>query len=190
MSNLAETEGALARGYGWLAQLFHWVTAVLVFALIGIALYMDGLPLGPEAIKIYNIHKSIGVTVLALTLLRLAWRQIAPPPPLPPGMAGWEVAAARASHFLLYALLLAQPAVGVVHSWSANFPVVIFGLFALPNLTGPNEPLKEALGLAHFVLGWALAGLVLVHIGAALRHHFWLKDTVLARMLPGGGGKP
>ncbi len=171
--------------YGAVAQLIHWVTVALVVALIVIAAYMTDLPLGPEKIKVYNLHKSLGVTVLALTLLRLAWRWISPPPALPSGMAGWERLAARTSHLLLYLLLFAQPVIGIVHSWAANFPVVVFGWFALPNLIGPNPGLKEVLEETHHFLGWALCGLFLLHAGAALRHHFQLKDDVLRRMLPG-----
>ena len=170
--------------YGALAQLFHWSTVALVIALLAIAAYMTDLPLGPEKIQVYNLHKSLGVIVLALTLLRLVWRWISPPPPLPAGMADWEPRAAQASHLLLYLLLCAQPLTGIVHSWSANFPVVIFGTLTLPNLTGPNPGLKEILEETHHLMGWALCGLFLIHAGAALRHHFQLKDDVLRRMLP------
>lgn len=170
--------------YGALAQLFHWSTVALVIALLAIAAYMTDLPLGPEKIQVYNLHKSLGVIVLALTLLRLVWRWISPPPPLPAGMADWEHRAAQASHLLLYLLLFAQPLTGIVHSWSANFPVVIFGTLTLPNLTGPNPGLKEILEETHHLMGWALCGLFLIHAGAALRHHFQLKDDVLRRMLP------
>ncbi len=172
--------------YGAVAQAFHWLTVVLVFALVGIAMYMDDLPLGPEKIRVFNLHKSIGVTVLALTVLRLLWRQVSPKPALPAGMKQWEWMAAHIGHLLLYVLLIVQPAIGIVHSWSANFPVVVFGLFTMPNLTGPNPGLKEILEEVHSSVGWGLVGLVLVHIAAALRHHFILKDDVLRRMLPGG----
>ena len=175
-----------AARYGSIAQAAHWIVFLLVVALFAIAWYMTGLPLGPEKIRIYNLHKSIGVLVLALMVLRLVWRRVSPPPPLPSDMADWERLAARASHILLYTLLLAQPLVGIVHSWSANFPVVVFGLFTLPNLTGPSEALKEFLGALHFWIGWGLLGLIAVHAAAALRHHFVLRDDVLRRMLPGG----
>ncbi len=171
--------------YGALAQLFHWVTVALVIALIVIAAYMTDLPLGPEKLKVYNLHKSLGVTVLALTVLRMVWRWLSPAPPLPPDMAPWERLAAKTSHLLLYLLLLAQPITGILHSWAANFPVVIFGTLTLPNLTGPAPGLKDFLEETHHLMGWALCGLFLVHAGAALRHHFELKDDVLRRMLPG-----
>ncbi len=173
--------------YGPLAQAFHWLTAGLVLAGVVIALYMTGLPLSPEKIKVYNLHKSIGVTILALTLLRLAWRMLSPPPPLPPAMPRLERNAARASHVLLYALLVAQPVVGLFHSWAASFPVVVFGLVTLPSLTAPNPQLKLLLEGVHSALGWSLIALVCLHVAAALRHHFIVKDEILRRMLPGSG---
>ena len=100
-------------------------------------------------------------------------------------MPDWERRAAKASHFLLYAILLIQPLVGVLHSWAANFPIVVFGWFTLPNLTGANKALEDILAWTHGTLGWSLVGLVLLHVAAALRHHFVVKDDVLRRMLPG-----
>ncbi len=178
--------GFHAARYGAVAQLAHWLVFLLVAALFGIAWYMTGLPLGPEKIRIYNLHKSIGALVLLLMALRLLWRQVSPSPRLPEGMADWERAAAHASHALLYGLLLAQPMIGIVHSWSANFPVVVFGLFTLPNLTSPSESLKNSSGALHYWNGWVLLALIALHAAAALRHHFVLRDDVLRRMLPGG----
>jgi len=171
--------------YGALAQLLHWVIAALVVVMFVVGWYMTDLPLGPDKIKVYNLHKSFGVLILALMALRLLWRFTSPAPPLPAGMPGHERAAATASHVLLYLLILAQPVIGILHSAAANFPVVVFGLFTLPALAGPSEPLKDALGAAHFWLGWAILGLVCLHVAAALRHHFLLKDDILRRMLPG-----
>ena len=170
------------------AQGFHWITAAFVLATIGIALYMTGLPLSPEKIKVYNLHKSIGVSILSLTLLRLLWRLACPAPALPAEMPSWERAAARVSHVSIYAILLTQPVVGIVHSWSASFPVVVFGLFTLPGLTGPDPDLKERLETLHSTLGWTFIALICLHVLAALRHHFVVKDAILRRMLPGGGG--
>ena len=186
MASSSGASGSRPSRYGAVAQAAHWLVFLLVAALFGIAWYMTDLPLGPEKIRIYNLHKSIGVLVLGLMLLRLLWRQVSPPPELPPDMAAWERAAARASHLLLYALLLVQPVIGIVHSWSANFPVVVFGLFTLPSLTAPSERLKDLLVALHAWVGWALLALIALHAAAALRHHFVLRDDVLRRMLPGG----
>ncbi len=171
--------------YGLAAQGFHWLVAALVLTTIGIALYMTGLPLSPDKIKVYNLHKSIGVTILALAVLRLLWRLASPAPPLPADMAPWERRAARASHVALYGLLFAQPAIGVLHSNAASFPVVVFGVFALPAVIGPDAELKQVLEVVHRWLGRGFLGLICLHVAAALRHHFVLKDDIMRRMLPG-----
>ncbi|MEM7224816.1 MAG: cytochrome b [Pseudomonadota bacterium] len=177
---------APATRYGVLAQGFHWLIAVLFVIVVSIAWYMGDLPLGPEKIKVYNLHKSFGVTILALALLRLAWRLTHRPPPLPPSMPDWEKKAAHGVHVLLYALLFLQPTLGIVQSWYAGFPISVFGLFVLPDPLASNEAMKDLLGNVHTFIGWTFVWLVVAHIAAALRHHFVLKDDILRRMLPGG----
>lgn len=171
--------------YGAFAQALHWLVAALVLALFAIGWFMEGLPLGPEKIEVFNLHKSIGVTVLVLMLLRLAWRLISPPPPLPAAMSGLERRAAKLSHLALYLLLFAQPVIGLLHSSAANFPVVVFGALTLPPLVGPDETLKQQLEGLHGLLAWVILALITLHVAAALRHHLLLKDSVLRRMLPG-----
>ncbi|MGF1607805.1 MAG: cytochrome b [Kiloniellales bacterium] len=171
--------------YGAFAQSLHWLIAALVVALFTIGWFMQGLPLGPDKIKVFNLHKSIGVTVLALMLLRLAWRLISPPPPLPASMTGLERLAAKLNHLALYLLLIAQPVIGLLHSGAANFPVVVFGLVTLPALGSPDEALKRQLEGLHGLVAWAILALIALHVAAALRHHLLLKDGVLRRMLPG-----
>lgn len=175
------------RRYGGVAQGLHWLIAALVIAMFGLGWTMDDLPLGPDKIRVFNIHKSIGVTILALMVLRLLWRWHSPPPPLPAAMPGWERRAAQASHFLFYLLLLVQPVIGILHTNAANFPLVVYGSLVLPAVIGPDEAFKQALEAAHGLVANAIALLVLVHAGAALRHHFLVKDDVLRRMIPGMG---
>lgn len=175
------------RRYGALAQGLHWLIAALIIALFGIGWVMEDMPLGPDKIRIYNIHKSIGVTVLALMVIRLAWRWISPPPPLPAHMPAWEQTAAKATHVLIYLLVFAQPIIGILHSNAANFPVVVFNTLILPSVIAPDEELKKLLVGAHHWLANVIAVLILLHIGAALRHHFMIKDDILRRMLPGAG---
>ncbi len=169
--------------YSRTARLFHWLTVLLVLAMFGIGIYMADLPLSMEKIKIYNIHKSIGFCVLIVTLLRLMWRMRTPPPALPETMKDWERKAAHLAHVGLYCLLIGMPVVGVLHSWAANFPVVIFDLFTIPSLLTPDEALKKTLGLTHFLGAIALGGLIVLHVLAALKHHFVEKDDVLRRMI-------
>ncbi len=171
--------------YGALSQGFHWVIAALIVGLFLVGWYMEDLPLGPDKIRIYNLHKSIGVLVLALATLRLLWRIASPPPALPETMETWQRRAAEVSHFLLYLLIFAQPMIGILHSNAANFPVVVFDSLTLPSLIGPDEATKKALGAAHYWGSWVILAIVVMHVSAALYHHFHLKDDVLRRMLPG-----
>lgn len=168
--------------YGALAQLFHWVIALGFVVQFGLAYYMEDLPNTPFKIDMYNLHKSIGLTLLALAVLRLLWRWANPVPPLPPGRPRWEALASRASHVGLYGLIFLQPVTGLVQALYARFPSLIWGI-KLPKPEA-NEAISGAFGAAHFYLQWVVIGLVAIHIAAALRHHIVLKDDVLRRMLP------
>jgi len=170
--------------WGAVAKLFHWLTVVLVIALAVIGIIMADMPLGVRKLELYGLHKSIGITVLALTTLRLVWRLTHPPPLAPPGAA--EIVLAKAVHVLLYAVLFAMPMAGWIMSSAANFSVSVFGLFTLPNLVGPDKALEEAAKATHFWLACGLGGLFLLHLASALRHHLLLGDDTLRRMLPFG----
>jgi cytochrome b561 len=170
--------------YGAVAQALHWLIAALVLVMFGLGWHMSGLPLGQRKFDLYQLHKSIGITILALAAVRLLWRLFNPAPHLPTSMRPWERAAARASHALLYLMLFAQPLLGFLQSNAANFPVVWWGAIRLPPLIGTDEGLAETLLETHRWNSRLLLGLILVHAGAALRHHFVLRDDVLRRMLP------
>jgi cytochrome b561 len=176
--------------YGAVAQLFHWVIAALVLVMLALGNYMGDLPLGVRKLELYQLHKSIGITIGMLAVLRLTWRLSHPPPALPATMKPWERRAAAVVHGLLYALLFVQPLVGFLQSNAVNFPVVLWGVLPLPALIGPDEALGETLIGLHALGGNLLAILVLLHVAAALRHHFVLKDDVLRRMLPGPAVQP
>jgi cytochrome b561 len=170
--------------YGTVAQALHWLIAALVAVMFGLGWYMADLPLGQHKFDMYQLHKSIGITIFALAAARLAWRLFNPAPPLPAHMKPWERTAAHVSHTLLYLLLFTQPLIGLLQSNAANFPVVWWGVVRLPPLIGSDEPLAETLVGVHEWNSRLLLILVLIHAGAALRHHFVLKDDVLRRMLP------
>lgn len=170
--------------YGAIAQAFHWLIAALILVMLGLGYYMADLPLGTRKLALYQTHKSIGVTIAVLAALRLLWRLLHPPPPLPATMKLWERRAARLVRALLYLMLFVQPLVGFLQSNAANFPVVWWGSLPLPPLIAPDEPLSETLIAVHRIGGNVLAILVILHVAAALRHHFVLKDDVLRRMLP------
>lgn len=170
--------------YGSGAKVFHWLTALLMAGSFILAFIMVELPIGPLKIDLYNWHKTIGLTILGLAVLRLAWRLRHPAPPLPAGMVAWERWASQATHVALYLFLFSQPLVGLVMSWASGFPTILFDSFTLPSPIAANQALYDALSAVHFWSAWAMLTLIALHAGAALRHHFVKKDDVLRRMLP------
>lgn len=170
--------------YGAIAQAFHWIIAVLVVSQFVLARLADNLPLGTRKGLLLERHKSLGMTVLMLAALRLVWRINHRPPDLPAGMKPIEVFLARATHIAFYALLFAMPLSGWTMSSAKNYPVSWFRLFTWPDLLAPNETAFTVLRNTHEILSNALFVLAVLHILAALKHHFWNKDDVLLRMLP------
>jgi cytochrome b561 len=170
--------------YGAVAQTLHWVIAALIVAQFALGWTQDDLPLGLEKLKLLARHKSIGMTILMLAVLRLAWRFGHPPPALPADLKPYEVKLARLTHAALYLLLFAMPLTGWMMSSAKNYSVSWFGLFTWPNLLGPDERAFDLLRSTHDVMSNVLFGLAALHILAALKHHFWHKDGVLLRMLP------
>jgi cytochrome b561 len=171
--------------WGAIAQLLHWLIAFAIVGQMVLGWVMVSWRLSPTKFELYAIHKSLGITLLLLVLIRLAWRAGNVTPQAPVRSPRWEIRAAGASHTLLYVLMLAMPLSGYLINSASNFPLMIWGVLPLPNLTGENEPLQLVAEYVHLVLFWTLAALVLLHAAAALRHHWALKDTVLRRMLPG-----
>lgn len=161
----------------------HWLLALMIVGAFGFGLYMTGLPFSPQRLKLYNWHKWAGVTILALTALRLLWR-LAHRPPAPPAMPAWQRRAAAASHGLMYVLFFAIPLVGWAYSSAAGFPIVWFGVLPLPDFVPVDKGLAEALKPWHGWLAWALAALVVLHVAAALKHQFIDRDGLLSRMRP------
>jgi cytochrome b561 len=170
--------------YSAVAQTFHWIIAGLIVTQFTLAWLADGLPLGVHKLALLARHKSFGMTVLMLAVLRLVWRLFNRPPELPTGMSKSERHLAKATHVLLYVLIFLMPLTGWLMSSAKNYSVSWFGRFTWPNLIGPNERVFDALRTVHQTLSWLLFAVALLHILAALKHHFWNKDDVLTRMLP------
>jgi cytochrome b561 len=173
-----------ANRWGVGARTLHWLMAVLIITLGLVGLYMADLPNSPQKIKIYALHKSIGLTVLALLLLRVAWRMADRRPDDVP-MPRWQVLAARGVHALLYVFMLVLPLSGWLYNSASGYPLQWFGLFNLPSLTGGSDAALK--GTAHAVHEYGFYGLVLLllaHVGGALKHHFVDRDETLIRMLP------
>ena len=178
------------RKYSSPARFLHWTIAGLILFQVPLAYYMIDLPLGPDKLESYALHKSVGLSIFALSAVRLAWRWISPPPPLPDTLTPVQQRVAWLTHALLYLVTFAMPLTGWLSSSAANFPVSLWGWFTLPDLVAPNRELHEALELGHRILAYILATAFTLHVAAALYHQFVLRDGGLAAMLPGlPGGK-
>ena len=184
MSDVSTTPAAFGR-YTPTAQVFHWLTAALMFAALPLAWVMVNMPRTAENREdVYTLHKSVGLTVLALAVARLAWRAAHPAPPLPRGMASWEKVASHASHWLLYLVLLGMPVSGYLISAAGGHPVTYFGLFTVPSLPKSEAAVQAGVWL-HVVTGqWLVYALVALHLLASAWHVAVRRDGVLDRMLP------
>lgn len=178
-------------GYGRVAIAFHWTMAILIIGMLAFGLYMTTLPpTDPATFQLFQLHKSIGFIVLTLAILRLVWRLLNPSPKLPEGMHPLEKLAAHLGHIGLYALIFAMPITGwfMVSASPWGIPTVLFNIQPIPHL-----PVPEALGtkeqaeaffkLLHEYGAYLLIALVVVHVAAAMKHHFIARDDTLKRMV-------
>jgi cytochrome b561 len=172
--------------WGVVAQFLHWLIVALIIVQYSLALWAASLPLGSRKVGVLANHKSFGITILALAIIRLAWRSLNPTPPLPTTLKPYERLLARATHALLYTLLFVMPLTGWMMSSARGFPVSWFGFrsMQLPDLVPKNQALYHVLLTTHGTLAVVLLVVVALHVAAALKHHFVLKDDVLRRMLP------
>lgn len=173
--------------WGTPAKLLHWAVAALVFMQIALGWAAVTWRLSPTKLDLFVLHKSIGMLVLVLMVMRVAWRAFNTAPSLPADMPPLERRAAHTSHLLFYLLLLFMPITGWIVTSAANIPFRIFWVIPLPAIVESDKALADAVARLHFVLFVALSLLLTLHIGAALRHHFLKHDDVLARMLPDTG---
>jgi cytochrome b561 len=178
------THPSAAARYDNVAIAFHWLLALMLVGAFGVGLYMSGLPFSIQRVKLFNWHKWAGMTILALTLLRLLWRLRHPPPADVPGPR-WQQRAARLAHGAMYLLCIAIPLVGWAYSSAANVQIVVFGVLPMPNLLPPDPELAKAIKPWHGRLAYTLAALVALHVAAGLKHHFIDRDGLLLRMRPG-----
>lgn len=181
-----------ARRYGLVAMALHWLIAAAILAMAGLGLVMVELDPGAAKFRLYQLHKSVGITILALSLLRLAWRLANPVPPLPAGLRPWEKHLARMTHVGLYVLMVGLPVSGwmMVSASVWGIPTVLYGVVPLPHLPvlatlTDKAPVEAALKTVHAVLALSMALLFALHVAGALKHHLILKDDTLKRMLPG-----
>ena len=182
---MAASSTQVSNRYGLIAQLLHWAVVVGILLQYVWVWRIDNTDSIREQFSLVTTHKSIGMTVLALVLLRMAWRAFNKPPPYPPGMARWEINAANLMHALLYLLILLMPLTGWMYTSAAGYGAEFWGLIDIPDFVLTGERLENFMHVAHETIGWAIPIVVAVHVLAALRHHFALKDDVLKRMVPG-----
>lgn len=166
------------------AIFMHWLVGLGMIGTLAVGLYMVDMPFSPGKLQIYSWHKWAGMTLLVLSIIRLAWRLSHPAPELPESMGPLSRLAAHAGHWVLYFLMIAIPLSGWLMSSAQGFPVVWFGVLPLPDLVAKNAELGAILKNVHVILNYTLIVVLIGHIGAALQHHFIKKDTVLIRMLP------
>ena len=165
-------------------RLMHWLTAGLMLCVFVLAFCIDLATSHASHTAFLQLHRSVGLTVWALTMARLVWRHFAKYPDWPSDMPQAMRVVAMASEYALYALLLAQPILGILQTNAHGDRVNLFFIGQLPALIEMNRPLARQLLTVHKAVGFCLLGLIALHVSAALFHHFWRRDDTLTAMLP------
>ena len=173
--------------WGAPAKLLHWTVAVLLFMQLASGWLAVSWRLSPTKLDLFVWHKSTGMLILGLMIARVTWRVANVVPSLPADMRPLERRTAHLSHLLLYLLLFLLPLTGWIVNSAANIPLRAFWLIPVPAIVEPDKTVAETAARIHFVLFVLLSLGLILHIGAALRHHYFKHDDVLVRMLPGAG---
>jgi cytochrome b561 len=167
--------------WGWPSKLLHWLTAVLILIQIPLGFYAEEIKLSPLKLDLFVWHKSIGMLILLLAIERLLWRMTGTIPKTSDA-SSLQRRLAQLAHATLYGLMIALPISGWIITSAANIPTKLFWLIELPAITGPDQALKSLAAEVHEVCVFLLIAILVAHIGAALRHHFILRDSILKRM--------
>jgi cytochrome b561 len=165
------------------AIVLHWLIAILIITAFTLGWIMTDMGVTPLKLRMFNWHKWVGITVLALVVVRSVWRITHTPPPFLP-MPAWQRFAAHSLHYGLYALMLLQPLSGWIYSNAAGYPIVYLGLIRLPTLVAKDKALADTMMERHELIGWLLLACIVLHVLAGLKHHFIDRDGTLRRMLP------
>jgi cytochrome b561 len=185
------------RRYSAVAVAMHWLIAALILANIGVGLRMESVH-GLAKFNSFQLHKSFGITILVLSLLRLAWRIANPPPPAAAGLSRWEKTASTAVHWAFYVIMIGMPLIGwlSVSASPLGLPTLLYRIGGFPGIPWPHLPIVPELPLdqrkaieagangVHATLAWIAIGLIVLHVAAALKHQFFDRDPVLPRMIP------
>jgi cytochrome b561 len=187
-----------ASRYSSVAILFHWIIAALILFNIYLGFRM-GLVQGLAKFNIFQLHKSVGITVLVLSVLRLGWRLVHRPPPEAPGLKPWERKASLAVHWGFYVIMIGMPLTGwiVVSTSPLNIPTLLYHAIPWPHFplvhdlaAAPKSTVNHAFDTTHVVLAWSAVVLLVLHVGAVIKHQFLDRHPVLGRMAPLGRRKP
>lgn len=169
--------------FGLIAITLHWLVALIVFGLFGLGLWMTELDYYDNWYKQGPwLHKSIGITLFFIVMIRIGWRVFTPPPEPLPSHKSWETKSAHVTHLLLYLLLLAIMLSGYLISTADNRPIEVFDLFSIPATLTSIPDQEDIAGLIHLILASSVVGLSLLHAAAALKHHLFDKDHTLKRI--------
>jgi cytochrome b561 len=171
--------------YSPTAQILHWITAMLIFITIPLAWVMVNMPPSAHLVgRLFTLHESIGLTILAIVAVRLIWRATHPAPPLPTGLARWDKLVARVSHWMLYVILAGMPLSGYLMNATGGYPISFYWLCTVPGLPR-NIMLADFGEWLHLAIGqWVLYALIALHIAATIWHVAVRRDGILNRMIP------
>ncbi len=183
MATLADTAGTAGPRYTKVAIWLHWLIGLAVIVNICLAMLTEGLPKETRSAAM-GLHKALGITILALTVIRILWRLGHRPPSLPAATPAWQRPLSKLVHFLFYMLLILLPLSGWVWMSAADRPIDFFGLFTVPTIVAPNENLADVMQDRHELLGLTMLGLAGIHILAALKHQFFDRTGLIGRMSP------
>jgi cytochrome b561 len=172
------------QSYGIVARIFHWLLVILILGMMVVGLTASDMSPGPEKAQVIGLHKSVGVIIILLVVLRLLWR-LSNALPMDLGKNAFLNKIAHFSHFLLYVFMLAQPISGILMSQSFGVPVYVFGLFRLPMFVGKNSFFANLMLECHETIWVLLLIVIIIHAAAAFKHHFYDKDRTLMRMIKG-----
>jgi cytochrome b561 len=175
--------GNNATHWGLISRLLHWFMAIAIIFMFGLGVTMINMRLSPVKLEMFMVHKSIGILLLATVTIRILWRLINPAPRHPRSFSKPQRRTVFAGQLFMYVLMICIPISGWVINSAANFPLQWFGLFEIPPITQPSLSTEEYAKTAHLVLVCTLGAVVVIHIAAALHHHFVQKNDVLKRML-------
>ena len=170
--------------YGWVSIVIHWSVALVVFGLFGLGLWMVGLDYYSMWRKdAPDLHKSIGITLFAVMLVRIVWRLLSPPPPALASYSRMTRIGAAFGHAFLYLGLFAVMIAGDLISTADGVGIPVFGLFEIPAVVSGLPDQADVAGLVHLYLAWVLVVFAGLHGVAAFKHHFIDRDATLVRML-------